>query len=47
MRVQPAGIELQMAVAIDDGGSSLAKREKGLGTSVFHGNYTGRKRRER
>jgi len=37
---------------LDSGGhrrwrNSLAKREKGLKTSVFHGNYTGRKRRER
>ena len=32
--------------AIGDGGSSLAKGDKGLGTSVFHGNYSGRKRRE-
>ena len=35
-----------VVAAIGDGESSLAKREKGLGTSVFHGNYSGRKRRE-
>ena len=33
--------------AIDDDGSSLAKREKGLGTSVSHRIYSERKRRER
>ena len=33
--------------AIGDGGSLLAQREKGLGTSVLHGNCSGRNRRER
>ena len=33
--------------AIDDGGSSLAKWEKGLGTSISHGRYSERKRRDR
>jgi len=32
--------------AIDDGGSSLAKWEKRLGTSVSHRIYSERKRRE-
>ena len=46
MRVRLDGTGLQTAATIDDGGSSLAKWEKGLGTSIFHRNYTGTKRRE-